>query len=87
MPALRPEIRSAITRAVPAAIVQPSVPWPVARKRLADRRRADDRRAVGRHRPQAAPELGARDVAAAREEIVDDMRERAAGAPRAGCSV
>ena len=30
----RPEIRSAISRPVPAAMVQPSVPWPVAEGRV-----------------------------------------------------
>ena len=34
---VRPEMRSAITRPEPQAMVQPSVPWPVLRCRLAKR--------------------------------------------------
>jgi len=40
------------------------------------RRRAEHRRAIRRHRAQAGPEAGARQIAAAREQIADDMRQR-----------
>ena len=38
--------------------------------------RADDRRAVGRHRAQAAPELGRGHIAAGREQVGHDVFER-----------
>ena len=63
---------------VPAAIVQPSVPWPVARNRLAIGVGPTTGVPSGVIGLQAAPELGAREVAAAREEVADDVRERLA---------
>ncbi len=47
-------------------------------EKAAPGRRADERRAVGRHRPQSAPETRPGGVAAAREQVADDVLQ---GAP------
>ena len=53
MAGLRPAMRSAAIRADPCDMVHPIWPWPQLRKRFENRRLADERQIVRRHRPQA----------------------------------
>jgi hypothetical protein len=71
------EIRSASTRGRcrrPSSSPACRGRWPA---QVGVRRAADDGRAVGRHRAQAAPELGLADVAAVREQVGHHMLQRA----------
>jgi hypothetical protein len=72
-----PETRSAITRAEPELIVQPSVPWPVLRNRPLTLVGPITGVPSGRHRSQARPEARLRHVAAG-EEVGDGMLQRQA---------